>query len=121
MRLEAKNLERPDERRELPKLVGDIVHIGSHTIGRGTLQPGWRWSNDIRPIVGTNSCEFLHQGVVLSGTLHVEMNDGSTLDVTAGDVYVIPPGHDAWVVGDEPMRSIDWSDRMDDFGKATKK
>jgi ethanolamine utilization protein EutQ (cupin superfamily) len=119
MSVEAKNLERPDERREFSKGYGDLVHLGELTVGRGVLEPGWRWSNDIRPVVGTTSCEFDHTGVMLSGTLHVEMDDGTTLDINAGDVYRIPPGHDAWVVGDEPVKSIDWSPRLDEFGKTT--
>ena len=121
MGLEVKNLDRPDERREFPKGYGDLVHVGGHTVGRGQLEPGWRWSNDIRPIAGTTSCEMTHTGLVTGGTLHVEMNDGAAQDLTAGDVYVIPPGHDAWVAGDEPFRSIDWSDRLDDFAKPPKK
>jgi ethanolamine utilization protein EutQ (cupin superfamily) len=117
MTVEAKNFERPDERREISKGYADLVHVGELTVGRGVLEPGWRWANDIRPVAGTASCEFDHTGVVISGTLHIEMDDGTTMDLTGGDVYRIPPGHDAWVVGDEPVRSIDWSERLDEFAK----
>jgi 3',5'-cyclic AMP phosphodiesterase CpdA len=117
MTLMAKNLNRPDERRELAKITADLVHVGGHTVGRGRLEPGWRWSNDVRPVVGTTSCQFHHTGVTISGTLHVEMDDGTTMDLTDGDVYDIPPGHDAWVVGAKPYESIDWSPRLDAFGK----
>jgi len=117
MSVMAKNLDRPDERREFSKGFGNLVHLGAHTVGRGKLEPGWRWSNDIRPIAGTTSCQFHHTGVALAGTLHVEMDDGTTIDIGAGDVYDIPPGHDAWVAGDEPYESIDWSPRLNEFAK----
>ena len=120
MDFEGKNLEKPDELREFPKGRANLVHVGGHTVGRGTIDPGWRWSTDIKPIAKTDSCQFLHTGVVLGGTLHVELNDGTSIDFNKDDVYVIPPGHDAWVVGDKPVQTLDWSPRLDEFGKAAK-
>jgi hypothetical protein len=119
MTTRTKNFGSPDEVRQMPNDHGrgELVHLGDMTVGRGELAPGWRWSNDIRPIAGTTSCEFEHRGVALEGRLHVELDDGEAFDVKAGDAYLIPPGHDAWVVGDEPYRSIDWSLRLDEFAK----
>jgi len=116
-KLEAKNLAEPDESRETPKATGALVHVGDHTVGSGRVQPGWRWSNDLRPIAGTASCEFEHTGFVISGVLHVEMNDGTELDLKPGDVYIIPPGHDAWVVGDQLYEAVDWGPRAEEFAK----
>ena len=119
MNLVAKNIETPDELRTLPNgsAKGSVVHVGGHTVIHGAVQPGWRWSNDLRPLVGTTSCEFPHNGIALSGCLHVEMDDGTALDIKQGDVYYIPPGHDAWVVGDEPYVSVDWAPNNEDFAK----
>jgi len=105
---EHKSFDTPDEVREFEKGRGDIVHIGGGEVGRYTLQPGWRWSEHVKPLVGTELCEAPHFQYVLSGTLHVRMADGTEFDVTAGEVNVLPPGHDAWVVGDEPVVGIDW-------------
>lgn len=76
---------------------------------REVLAPGWRWSVDIRPVVQTDQCRAFHQICILSGRLHVQVEDGAELDLHAGDVAVIPPGHDAWVVGDEPCKTADFS------------
>jgi class 3 adenylate cyclase len=80
-------------------------------VGRAIFEPGWRWSDHVKPIVGTESCQVHHIGFVVSGHLHVEMTDGASLEVVAGDAFEIPPGHDAWVVGDEPWVSVDWAGR----------
>ena len=109
-----KNLDQPDERPELPKGHASIVHLGGQLVVRGELEPGWRWSNDWKPIFGTSSCQMPHTGVVLSGDWHFEMDDGTGFDLGPGDVYAIPPGHDAWVVGDEPVRTIDWAPAHDE-------
>jgi hypothetical protein len=109
MDLMVKSLHQPDERPELPKGRAQIVHMGDGSVIRGELAPGWRYSNDWAPIFGQASCPVPHTGVVVSGRLHFEMDDGTAADLGPGDVYQIPPGHDAWVVGDEPVRSIDWS------------
>jgi ethanolamine utilization protein EutQ (cupin superfamily) len=109
MSVSVKSLGRPDEVREFPNGKGEIVDLDGMVVGRGSLQAGWRWSNDLKPLAGTSSCEVAHTGVVLSGQLHVEMDDGAVTDLSEGDVYVIPSGHDAWVVGDVACVMVDWS------------
>jgi len=103
-----KSLEKPDERPEPPKGRAEIVHMDGFSVLRGELQPGWRYSNDWAPLLGTPSCPLPHAGIILSGRFHFEMDNGTGVDLSEGDVYVIPPGHDAWVVGDEPVRQLDW-------------
>jgi hypothetical protein len=107
----AKNLNTPDETLQMPGGlgVGAVVAVGGMTVTRAVAEPGWRWSEVLKPVAGTVSCQVPHTGVLLAGHLHVEMDDGTTADLTEGDVYVIPPGHDAWVVGDEQVRMLDWS------------
>ena len=109
-----KSLDRPDERPELPKGHAEMVRLGDKLVIRGVLEPGWRWSNDWQPIIGTPSCQLPHTGVVLSGRWHIEMDGGKAVDIGPGDVYAIPPGHDAWVVGDEPVQTLDWAPAHDD-------
>jgi len=108
-----KSLDRPDDTGELPKGHAQIVRLGDQLVIRGELEPGWRWSNDWQPVMGTASCQLPHTGVVLSGHWHFEMDDGSGFDLGPGDAYAIPPGHDAWVVGDEAVRTIDWAPAHD--------
>lgn len=103
-----KSFDTPDERRTPPRGTVEIVNIGGRTVTRVTYQPGWRWSTDIKPIAGTNSCQITHFGVVLSGRLHIVMDDGAEFDVKPGDVGLTPAGHDAWVVGDQPVVFIDF-------------
>ena len=103
-----KSLERPDERPEPPKGRAEIVHMDGFSVLRGVLQPGWRYSNDWAQMVGSPSCPLPHAGVILSGRFHFEMDDGTGVDLQPGDVYVIPGGHDAWVVGEEPVQQLDW-------------
>ena len=81
--------------------------MGEQTIGRATIQPGWRWSVHLKPSVGTASCAVRHLGIALSGRFHVVMDDGRELDIRPDDVFDIPPGHDAWVVGDEPFETVE--------------
>jgi class 3 adenylate cyclase/mannose-6-phosphate isomerase-like protein (cupin superfamily) len=102
-----KNLKSPDDRIELGPLHERSVQMGEQTIGRATVQPGWRWSVHVQPAVGTPSCNFHHLGLVLSGRLGVRMDDGSELEIGPDDVFDIPPGHDAWVVGSEPYESVE--------------
>ncbi len=85
-----------------------VVTVGPFTFGRFEFRPGWRWSEAVKPIVNTELCETHHAGVVLSGTLHVAPSGGPETDIGAGDAYEVQPGHDAWVVGDEPVRSIEF-------------
>jgi len=86
-----------------------VTPMGDATITREVMHPGWRWSTDVKPIVKTDLCRALHQFCVVSGRLHVVMEDGAEIEVTTGDAGVIPPGHDAWVVGDEPCDFLDFS------------
>jgi hypothetical protein len=110
----ARNFEQPDETTRFPNGYEQVVKVRGTPVGLATFQPGWRWSNDVRPLMGTDSCPLLHVGYVLSGRLHVRMNDGSTLDLEPGQLCVIPPGHDAWVVGDDPCRLLDWGGKVPD-------
>jgi hypothetical protein len=80
----------------------EAVVVGGQRVMRLTLQPGWKWSEDIKPTVGTDSCQAKHLGVIVSGSIRATHNDGTDVTYTAGDAYAIAPGHDAWVVGDEP-------------------
>jgi hypothetical protein len=95
--VQALDFDSPDETRAPEKTRVDVVRIGGTTAGRFAFDPGWRWSECIKPVAGTDSCQARHVGVVQSGTLRVAHEDGSELDLRAGDAYVIEPGHDAWV------------------------
>jgi hypothetical protein len=98
-----KSFGSPDEHRTPDKTEVDVVDLGSVKAARMTLQPGWRWSECIKPVAGTESCQVHHVGTVTAGQLRVRHNDGTELEVGPGDAYVIEPGHDAWVVGSEPF------------------
>jgi quercetin dioxygenase-like cupin family protein len=99
--MQTKSFNRADEVRSLDKTTVDVVRMGPATVARFTFEPGWRWSECVGPKVGTESCQANHLGAVVSGRMHVELGDGTSMDVGPGDAYVIPPGHDAWVTGDE--------------------
>jgi len=99
----------PQEVRRFPNGRIETVTHQETTIGRFVLEPGWRWSRDVGPIARTRSCQIHHQGVVLSGRLRVETDGGEVGEVGADDVYDLPPGHDAWVVGDEPFVAIEFA------------
>jgi hypothetical protein len=101
--LRSGSFDSPSEVREFPNGKAELVVLGDTTVGRFSFQPGWKWSDSVKPAVGTDSCQNHHLGVVTSGRLHVVADDGSEADVGAGDAYEILPGHDAWVVGDEPF------------------
>ncbi len=105
---EQKNFGQPDEVRTFENGSVELVSIGGSEIGRLTLQPGWRWSDHVKPIAGTDLCEAPHFQYHVSGTLRVQMADGTEFDAVAGDVTALPQGHDAWVVGDEPAVVVDW-------------
>src|SRR3954447_5219549 len=90
-----RSLDQPDERRELPGITLDFVRVGDLFCNRSTTQPGWRWSTHIGPIAGTGSCHVAHRGIVLSGHIRVEMDDGEVVDLVPGLVHIVPPGHDA--------------------------
>ena len=107
-RLQFKSFDSPDERRPLPKGGADVVSLGDTTVGRARFEPGWRWSTDLKPLAGTDSCMHHHLGFSISGVLRVVMDDGQTLDIPPGSAYEMPPGHDAWVVGDEAWETVEW-------------
>ena len=109
MTLEAKNLDKPDETRQFGHGEMALVNIDGGTVGRTVFQPGWKWSNDVKPVVGTDSCQVHHVGYVLSGQMHIVMDDGTEGDAGPGDAIVISAGHDAWILGDEPCVIIDWA------------
>ena len=105
---EQKGFDSPDETRTFELGQLDLLKIGGSEIGRLTLQPGWRWSEHVKPLAGTDLCEAPYFQYHLQGTLHVVMGDGTEFDATAGEVTALPHGHDAWVVGDEPVVVVDW-------------
>jgi class 3 adenylate cyclase len=111
-----KSFEDPDGLRELPLLKVSLARIGSHSIGRGVVQPGWRWSEHLAPVMRTDSCPVHHVQVLLSGHFTVRMDDGEEVAFQPGDVMDIPPGHDAWVVGDEPAVLLDFAGSIDLLG-----
>ena len=101
--VESRAFDSPEETRTPDKTRVEIVRIGGTTAARMTLEPGWRWSECIKPLAGTDSCQLRHVGTVLSGRMHVTHDDGTELEIGPGQAYVIEPGHDAHVVGDEPV------------------
>ena len=105
---EQKNFAAPDESRTFERGQLDLVTIGGSQIGRLTLHPGWRWSDHIKPIAGTELCEAPHFQYHLTGTLRIRMIDGEEFEATPGQVIALPSGHDAWVVGDTPVVVVDW-------------
>jgi class 3 adenylate cyclase len=107
-RLQRRRFAEPDDVRIIPHGRVEVVELDDRVVGRMTYAPGWRWSVDVKPIAGTQSCQFHHFGVTMSGRLRVQMNEGVELEVGPGEVFEIPPGHDAWVVGDEPWVSVDF-------------
>jgi uncharacterized protein DUF861 len=112
----AKSFNNPDEVRTFEKGKVEIVNLGNVVMGRATLEPGWSWSKCIKPLVNTNSCQAPHTSCIISGKMKVKMDDGTEIEGGPGDTAVIPPGHDAWVVGDEPCISIDFTG-MGNFAK----
>ena len=110
---ELKSFNKPDEVRAFPKGKLELVKIGGTMIGRAILEPGWRWSTSVKPLAKTKSCEASHFQYHLSGTLKVLMDDGTELECKAGDVALLPTGHDAWVVGKEPVVIVDFQGMVD--------
>jgi hypothetical protein len=105
---EHKTFESPDETREFPNGRAEILNVAGGEVGRLTFQPGWRWSTDVKPIAGTASCEAPHFQYHVSGRLAIVMDNGAEFIAGPGDVTALPSGHDAWVVGDEPVVTVDW-------------
>jgi hypothetical protein len=106
--IERKPLDQPDETRPIAKGTVEIVNLDAGIVMRTIFEPGWRWSECVKPVVGGDSCQIDHFGYCISGQMHVQMNDGDEMDVGPGDAIRIPPGHDAWVVGDEPYVGVDF-------------
>ncbi|HKH14927.1 MAG TPA: cupin domain-containing protein [Solirubrobacterales bacterium] len=116
--IEIKSFDSPDETRPFEgNGQAEVVQVAGQTIGKGTFEPGWRWSENVKPIAGTDSCQVSHLGYVLSGRMRVQMDDGSDGEVGPGDIFAIPPGHDAEVVGDEPCVMVDFGE----FGEYAKR
>jgi hypothetical protein len=106
--VESKSMDAPDEVRTPDKTRVDVVRVGGSEVGRLTMQPGWRWSECIKPVVGTDSCQAEHLGYAIAGHMHIEHEDGTTAEIGPGDAYVIAPGHEAWVVGDEEFVGVEF-------------
>jgi quercetin dioxygenase-like cupin family protein len=102
-----KSHDSPDERRTPPKTQVDLVRLEGFTLGRFTFQPGWRWSECIKPVVGTESCQLSHVGYAVAGRITIRLPDGRPATIRAGESYTIPPGHDAWVEGEEPFVALE--------------
>ncbi|MFL5652292.1 MAG: adenylate/guanylate cyclase domain-containing protein [Chloroflexota bacterium] len=108
-RLQRKSLASPDHVRPFRSGHVDVVNLDETAVARFTWEPGWRWSTDVKPVVKTASCENRHVGYVTSGALHVQMDDGTELEIHQGDAYEIPPGHDAWIIGDETFNAVEFA------------
>ena len=116
--IEAKNFDSPDETRQFEgKGHADVVKIAGRVVGKGTFEPGWKWSENVKPIAQTDSCQVSHLLYVISGRMRVYMDDGAEHEMGPGEVIAIPPGHDAEVVGDEPCVSLDFGE----FGEYAKR
>jgi quercetin dioxygenase-like cupin family protein len=116
MHLEVRSTNQPDEVRPFEDGMGqaEVINLdGGIVVLKGTFRPGWRWSSHVKPIAGTDSCQAHHIGYVLQGQMTVRMDNGDESTFRAGDVFHIPPGHDAWVDGDEDMVSVDWGGSAD--------
>jgi class 3 adenylate cyclase len=108
-RLQRKSFEHPDTVRRFPFGHLDVVNLDEMAIGRFICEPGWRWSESIKPLAGTESCQLRHIGYAIGGRLHVEMDDGVEVEIGPNDAYEIPPGHDAWVVGDLAWDTVEFT------------
>ncbi|MEV5825068.1 cupin domain-containing protein [Spirillospora sp. NPDC052242] len=117
--IDSKNIEKPDERRDFPKGHLDLVELPGLVFGRATFEPGWRWTESVKDIAGTDLCEVHHNGYVVKGRIHVVMRDGTEEEAGPGDVFVVTPGHDAWVVGDEPCVMFDFAGGIGAYAKAS--
>ena len=116
----SRNLDKkPDDVRKFTNGKVDLANLGDTVIGRITLQPGWKWSNDVKQIVNTNSCQLPHTQYVISGSLRVRMDDGTEQEFGPGDAMYVPPGHDAWVVGNQPFVAVDFTG-MKEYAASTK-
>ena len=115
---EKKSFNKPEEVREFPKGRLELINVGGVAIGRVTFQPGWKWSTSLQPIAKTKSCEAPHFQYHVAGVLMVKMDDGTEYECDPGDISLLPSGHDAWVVGDEPVVVVDFQG-MYNYAKAS--
>lgn len=116
--MEKKSLSQPDEARSHDYGQVDLVKVGGVLFSRLTLQPGWKWSESVKPLVKTHSCQVHHVGHVIEGRMAVQLDNGEEIEYGPGDVYDIPPGHDAWIVGDETYVGMDVSGEMTGYAKS---
>jgi hypothetical protein len=116
---EVKSFNKPDEVRTFPKGKLELITIGGATIGRAIFEPGWKWSTSVQPLVNTKSCEAPHFQYHISGTIMVVMDDGAQFECKPGDVSLLPMGHDAWVVGNEPVVVVDFQG-MAEYAKGSR-
>lgn len=116
MRLQRRRFSEPTDVRRFPHGRVDVVEMDDHVVGQMVYEPGWRWSTSVKPIAGTDACQYHHLGYCVSGLLRVQMPDGTELEIGPQELFEIPPGHDAWVVGDEPWVSVDF-EAMRTYGK----
>jgi hypothetical protein len=117
--VESRSFDAPDESRTPDKTKVDVVRMGGSSAARLTLEPGWSWADCIKPVVGTDSCRLRHVGVAQSGAMHIAHEDGTEQEIRAGQAYVIEPGHNAWVVGDEPFVGFEFeSQSAEDYAKS---
>ena len=117
-KVSVKKFGKPDELRTFGNGKLQLISLAGATIGRAVLEPGWKWSKDVKPIAKTKSCQAPHFQYHATGVLHVKMDDGTEMDVGPGEVSYVPPGHDGWVVGTEPVTLIDFQG-MADYAKPT--
>lgn len=115
--VETRDFVSPDETRKPDKTLIELVNLAGGQIGRFTFSPGWRWSECIKPVVNTDSCQTEHIGYVVSGALHIMSTDGTAKDITPGSVYHIAPGHDAWNAGSQPCVVVEFQGAAN-YGKA---
>jgi hypothetical protein len=106
--ISSKSLDSPDEQRNVGRGVLDVVNLEGASAARIKADHGWRWSEDVKPIVGGDSCQTAHLGYVLSGSIRIAADDGTEVDLRSGDAYTIAPGHDAWVTSDEPFEALEF-------------
>lgn len=107
--LHGKSLDQPDETRTFGHGKLDVVKLGDVSVARGVFEPGWRWSEHVKPIAKTESCQVLHTGYILSGKMGIRMDDGTESEFGPGDAYIIPPGHEGWTIGDEPVVALEFT------------
>lgn len=113
VKMQKKSIKNPEETRNFPKGKVELVKLAGVTFGLATFEPGWKWSESVKPLVKTESCQAPHTNYHLSGRLHVVMDDGTENEYGPGDIGVVPPGHDAWTVGNEPAVALDITGMVD--------